>query len=226
MRLNSLERDNTRVRGEQDQLTSAISQAKGKIAEINLQILQIDKEFKADVLKELREIEIKIGQTVEKRVAAQDQLTRVNIQSPIDGIVDQLSVHTIGGVIQSGEIIMNIVPKDSLVVEAKIDPKDISKLKYEQTASLRFTSFDSKLTPEIDGKVSFISANIETDLKYDRNYYIARISVHPDQQRKLGNVKLVPGMPVETFIKTEDRKVITYLIKPLSDQIHHAFREP
>lgn len=225
MRLNALERDNTRVRGERAQLQSAISQAKGKIAETNLQILQIDKEFKADVLKELREIEIKLGQTTEKRVAAKDQLTRVNIRAPQAGIVDQSIVHTVGGVVNPGEVLMIIVPKDSLVVEAKINPNDVSKVKYGQNATLRFTSFNSKTTPEIEGKVTFLSANTETDPKYDRSYYTTRIMVEPDQQAKLGNVKLVPGMPVETFIKTEERTVLSYLVKPLSDQIYHAFRE-
>ena len=225
-RLTSLERDATRIDGERGQLIATIAQAKGKIAELRLQIIQIDQDLSSEVAKEMREIDAKIGEFVERKVSAMDQLKRTDIRSPQDGTVFQLTVHTVGGVMPAGEPIMLIVPEaDKLTIEARVNPQDIDKVQLGQIAALRFSAFNVRTTPEIFGTVSRVSADTTTDQRTNQSYYTIRIAMPPEQVTRLGDVKLVPGMPVEAFVKTGERTVISYLMKPLSDQINRAFRE-
>jgi HlyD family secretion protein len=225
-RLTQLEREATRVEGELAQLIAAVAQTKGKIAETELKIIQIDQDLSSEVAKEMREIDGKIGEFVERKITAEDQLQRVDIRAPQDGTVFQLSVHTVGGVISPGEAIMLIVPDaDSLTVEAKVNPQDIEQVQLKQKAVLRFPAFNAATTPEINGEVSRISADITSDQRTGQSYYTIRISIPPEQLTRLGEVKLVPGMPVECFIQTGERTVISYLLKPLRDQLMRTFRE-
>ena len=174
----------------------------------------------------MREIDGKIGEFVERKITAEDQLKRIDIRAPQDGTVFQSAVHTVGGVITAGEPIMMIVPEaDNLAVEAKINPQEIDQLQIGQRALLRFTNFNQRTTPEIYGIVTRISADTSTDQRTGATYYTIRIGMPAEEVAKLGEVKLVPGMPVETFVQTGDRTVISYLAKPLVDQIKRAFRE-
>ena len=126
----------------------------------------------------------------------------------------------------SGDAIMLIVPAaDNLTVEAKVNPQDINQLQVGQKATLRFTSFNQQSTPEVDGTVSRISADISTDQRTGIGYYTIRIAMSAEQVARLGEVKLVPGMPVEAFIQTGDRTVVSYLVKPIADHFERAFRE-
>ncbi|MER9587009.1 MULTISPECIES: HlyD family type I secretion periplasmic adaptor subunit [unclassified Mesorhizobium] len=225
-RLTAMERESARLDGERGQLTAALAQAQGKIAEINLQIIQIDLELSTDVNKDLREIDGKVGELTERKIAAEDQLRRIDIRAPQDGVVQQSIAHTIGGVITPGQTIMQIVPdSDSLTVEAKIAPSDIDQLWVGQPAALRFSAFNQRTTPQINGTVERTSPDTTTDQRSGISYYTVRIATTSSEVARLGEVKLVPGMPVESFIKTADRTVISYLVKPLQDQISRAFRE-
>ena len=225
-RLTALEREAARLDGERGQLVAASAQTKGKIAETALQILQIDQDIASDVAKELREVDGKIGELVERKVAAEDQLKRIDIRAPQDGTVFQLAVHTIGGVITAGDPIMLIVPEaDNLSVEVKVNPQDIDQLQLNQKAILRFSAFNIRTTPEIEGVVTRISADTSTDQRTGQSYYTVRIAMPADQIERLGEVKLLPGMPVEAFMQTRDRTMLSYLIKPLHDQFLRAFRE-
>ena len=168
----------------------------------------------------------KVAELSERRVAAEDQLKRVELRAPQTGRVHQLDVHTVGGVVTPGQQIMVIVPEAAgLIVEARIQPQDIDQLRPGQIATLRFSSFNQQTTPEINGEVARISPDVTTDQKTGFNYYTVRIGVPPEELARLGAVKLVPGMPVEAFIQTQPRTVVSYLVKPLYDQINRAFRE-
>lgn len=225
-RLTQLEREATRLEGERGLLVATTAQAKGKINELELQIIQIDQELSSEVAKEMRDIDAKIGEFVERKVTAEDQLRRVDIRAPQDGTVFQSTVHTVGGVISAGDAIMLIVPNaDNLTVEAKVNPQDINQLQPGQKAILRFTAFNQQSTPEIDGTVSRISADITTDQRTGLSYYTIRIALPAAEVARLGDVRLVPGMPVEAFVQTGDRTVMSYLMKPLSDHFNRAFRE-
>jgi HlyD family secretion protein len=225
-RLTMLEREATRIEGERGNLISTIARAKAQIAETELQIIQIDQDLASEVAKELRDTEAKIGEFVERKVAAEDQLKRIDIRAPQSGIVHQSTVHTVGGVINASEAIMLIVPEaDHLIVEARVDPADIDQLILGQEAMLRFTAFNQRTTPQIAGTLSQISADITTDEHTGQSYYTIRVALSAEETSRLGNKHLVPGMPVEVFVKTGDRRVLSYLVKPLSDQIKRAFRE-
>jgi membrane fusion protein, type I secretion system len=225
-RVTNLEREKERLIGERGQLVATIAQSKGKMVETELQILQVDQDMRAEVGKDLADIRAKTAENIERKVSAEDQLKRVDIRAPIDGFVHQLTVHTVGGVITAGEPIMLIVPRaDTLQVEAKIAPQDIDQLRIGQSAVLRFVTFSQRTTPELAGTVIRISADVSEDTKTGARFYTIRLDVPDTEVARLGNVKLVPGMPVEALIQTNPRTVMSYLIKPLYDQIARAFRE-
>ncbi len=225
-RVMSLDRDAARLDGERGSLISASAQTKGRITETELQIIQIDQDLMSEISKELADIRGKAAEQVERRVAAEDQLKRVELIAPQDGVVHQLAAHTVGGVLSAGEAAMLIVPEmERLAVEAKLAPQDIDQLHLGQRAILRFSAFNQRTTPEIFGEVSLISADLTTDPRSGASYYTVRIALAPDEAARLGAVRLIPGMPVETFIQTAQRSVLSYLTKPLADQVSRAFRE-
>ena len=225
-RVTALRREETRLRGERGQLISNVAQAKGRISETLLQIIQIDQDLRSEVSKELREIQAKASELVERKTAAEDQLKRIEIRAPQDGIVLESKVHTVGGVIPAGDAIMLIVPEsDNLLVEAKVNPHDIDQVQVGQSAVLRFSAFNLRTTPEINGTITRISADTTTDQRTGQNYYTTRIAMTKDEIARLGDVKLIPGMPVEAFVQTGERTVMSYLIKPLQDQFMRTFRE-
>jgi HlyD family secretion protein len=225
-KLTELERAAARLEGESGQLVAQAAQVAGKISETELQIIQVDRDLSSEVAKETREIDGKIGEFVERKVTAEDQLKRVDIRAPQNGMVFQSNVHTVGGVITAGDAIMLIVPDaDNLTVEAKVNPQDIDQVRPGQTALLRMSAFNQRTTPEIYGKVTRISADASTDQRTGQTYYTIRISMAPEEVAKLGEVKLVPGMPVEAFVQTDERTMISYLVKPLHDQLMRMFRE-
>ena len=225
-RLTELQRQAARLDGERAQLVAAVAQSEGKISEIKLQIIQIDQDLSREVAKELPDIESKIGELVERKVTAEDRLKRTDIRAPQTGTVFQSAVHTVGGVITAGQPIMYIVPDgEALQVEAKIAPQDIEQVRIGESVMLRFSGLDIHSTPEIDGRVKRISADTSTDKRTGRSYYTIRVSLPAQELARLHGVKLLPGMPVEAFVQTGDRTVISYLMKPLHDQVMRAFRE-
>jgi len=225
-KLTELERASARLEGEAAQLVAQTAQVAGKISETELQIIQIDRDLSSEVAKETREIDGKIGEFVERKITAEDQLKRIDIRAPQNGMVFQSNVHTVGGVITAGDAMMLIVPDaDNLTVEAKVNPQDIDQVRIGHIALLRLSAFNQRTTPEILGTVTRISADATTDQRTGLTYYTIRIAMPPDEVAKLGEVKLVPGMPVEAFVQTGDRTMISYFVKPLHDQLMRMFRE-
>ena len=140
-------------------------------------------------------------------------------------MVHQSTVHTVGGVIVAGEAIMVIVPQtDELTVESKLNPQDIDQVRIGQNAVLRFSSFNQRTTPELNGEVTRVSGDLTTDQRTGASYYTVRISLSEQELARLGGLRLIPGMPVEAFIQTGDRTVLSYLTKPFTDQASRAFR--
>jgi HlyD family secretion protein len=225
-RMTALERDAVRLDGEHGQLTASIAQAKGRIAETRLQIIQVDQDLRSEVAAELRDVQGKISEFVERKVSAEDQLKRIDIRSPQDGVVHQLAVHTVGGVISPGEVVMLVVPvADDLTVEARIAPQDIDQLSLGQDVTLKLSAFNQRVTPELNGSVSEISADLSVDERSGAAFYTVRVSLPRTELKKLKSLTLAPGMPVEAFFSTGSRTMLSYLVKPLADQIQRAFRE-
>jgi HlyD family secretion protein len=225
-RVTALERDAARSEGERGRLVATIAETRGKITETELEIIQVDQDIRSEVGKELAEIRGKLSELLERRVAAEDQLRRVDLRAPQSGTVHQLDVHTVGGVVNQGEPVMLVVPDvDELKVEAKIAPTDIDQVRQGQRAHLRFTAFNFETTPELEGTVAVIGADAQEDQKTGAKYFTVRIAIDQGEIAKLGALKLVPGMPVESFIETEPRTVLSYLLRPIENQIRRAFRE-
>lgn len=187
---------------------------------------ELRQDVKTEVGRELREIQGQVGEYVERKVAAEDDLRRIDILAPQAGIVHQLAVHTVGGVVNPAEPVMLIVPQgDDLALEVRIQPKDIDQIRPGQRAVLRLSAFSQRTTPELDGRVSRIAADLTTDDKTGLSFYLVRIAVPHTELSRLGGLALVPGMPAEAMIQTGERTALSYLVKPLSDQINRAFRE-
>lgn len=225
-KLTQLERSAARLEGEEGQLIASISGAKVGIAETELQIMQINRDLASQVADELQEADAKIGELEERKVAAQEKLSRIDIRAPQSGMVHQSKVHTVGGVIQGGDEIMLIVPKNSeLTIEAKVAPQHIDQLQEGQQTMLRLSALNQRTTPEFAGTLAYVSADISVDQASGTSYYTIRVDMDKSSIEGIARSKLVPGMPVEVFVRTGDRNVISYLIKPIRDQLMRAFRE-
>jgi HlyD family secretion protein len=225
-RLNALEREAAALDGQKGQLIASIAQAEGKIAETRLQIIQIDADLAAEVMRELREIQGKTAELTERRVAAEDQLKRVDIRAPSSGFVHQLAVHTIGGVLPATEPAMLIVPVgEALQLEARVLPQDVDQVAIGQEARVRVHAFNQRTTPELRGTVSRISADVSRDQQSGATYYTIRVAVPAEELAHLGPVKLIAGMQAEVFVRTGDRTPLEFIAKPLKDQFERAFRE-
>ena len=223
-RLDGLERDAARIAGERGALTAQVAQVKGKIAETELQIIQIDEDMRSDVGRQLADLRAKTSDTVERRVAALDQLQHLDIRAPQAGTVHEISVHAKGAVITPGEQIMLIVPdSDRLVAEVRVAPQDIDQVAPEQKAILRFLSFNQRTTPEVVAHVTLVAADTTEDQRNGTSYYVVQIELPSDHPVK--GARLRPGMPVDAFIQTSERTMLSYLMKPLVDQMGRSFRE-
>jgi HlyD family secretion protein len=191
-----------------------------------LQIAQIDEEFAEAVLTELDLKNAEIMRLREERVAALDRLARLDIRSPITGYLHELGVHTLGGIIGPGETLVSVIPADDqLVIEARLSPMDIDQVFVEQGARIRLSSLDQRVTPELFATVTDVSADLSVDPATGASFYLMRLALSADEIQKIAGQTLRPGMPAEVFIETGSRTVLSYLVKPIADQIRHAMIE-
>lgn len=225
-RVYAMEREETRLNGEHGGLVAQIARATGQISEINVQILTIEESARAEAQRELRTVDSRRSELAEREIAAKDRLNRIDIRAPQSGVVHELAVHTIGGVITAAEAILLIVPEEEdLLVEARFSPTEIDQVMVGRPATLRLSAFNQQQTPELDAIVTNVSADVMTDPKTGFSHYVARLAMTEKARRSIGDLKLVPGMPVEVFMSTGERTALSYLVKPFSDQMERAFRE-
>lgn len=225
-RFTTLQRESARIEGERGQLISAIAETKAKIGEAQLQIVRIDQDFRTDVVKELGEARGKEAELVERGVSARDLLDRIDIRAPTSGVIHQLAAHTIGGVVRAGDTVMEVVPdSDDLQVEARLQPNDIDQVRSGQKAFIRFSAFNQRVTPQLTGVVSYVSADISRDQQTNAPFFTVRVALPNDERRRLADSPLVSGMPAEVFMQTGSRTMMSYLLKPISDQLQRAFIE-
>lgn len=230
-RINTLRREHARLKGALGGLVAEIARVGGAIAEKRLEISQIDENFSEAVLNELQEVRNLVAGLRERRVAALDRQARSRILAPQSGVIHQLAVHTEGGVIAPGQTLMRILPQDqSLVVTARARPTDIDQLREGQPARLRLSALDQRTTPDLEGRVTTISADLALPeetlagaVPLSGAAYAVEIAIMDTRPETAA--ALVPGMPVEVFMETEPRTVLSYVLRPLADQIAHAFRE-
>ncbi len=226
-RIVNLKRNRARLEGERGDLVSQIAVAMGRINETQLEVLQISTDQREKTFQEITEVEPQLANLKERRAAADFQLKHVEIRSPVDGVVFELAVHTVGGVVQPGETIMQIVPEaDQLLIETKVVPTDVDQVSIGQKAVVILSAFDHRTTPQLDGHVTFVAAEATRDEKTGIAFYNVRVMLDTGQLERLDDgLILMPGMPAEVYISTGGQTVAEYLLKPLEKQIRHAWRE-
>lgn len=215
-----------RTRGEIADHQASIAQAQVRIGETQLQILQLEKEFKTEVVDKLAEVQANVYDLKERIVAIQDKVERSRVTAPVAGKVLGLNTHTIGGVIQAGTPILDIVPeKQELIVEAQVAPTDIDRVSLGLPARVRFSAFKTKTTPVAEAIVTKISADRLTDPDTGESYYSATVEVTEEGQDSLQGLTLVAGMPAEVLIKTGERSLLSYLTQPAKDAMARSLIE-
>jgi type I secretion membrane fusion protein, HlyD family len=225
-RLNALERAAVGVEAQRESAQSGIVEARARIGELQVQMASIASGARSEAALELAQVQAAISDLRKDEVAASDQSDRTAIRAPQDGVVDKLQIRTIGSVVPAGEALMEIVPdEDKLVVRAQVRPTDIDNVAIGQRAHLRFTALNMRTTPELEGTVIQVGADRSVDQATNVSYYIATVSIPDEEFKKLGKVRLSVGMPVETFIQTQQRTILQYIIRPLSDQFRRALTE-
>lgn len=225
-RISAVRREAARLDGERRQLQATIAGTHSKIAEAKLQIVATAETYVAEVSKELGETQSKLSELTERRIAANEQFKRHEIRAPISGTVHQSTVHTVGGVAGPGEVMMQIVPeRDELVFEARLATKDVDQVTDGQPATIRFTAFNRATAPELHGTVSFVAADASRDAQTGASHYTVRIALPHSELRRLEGLRLLPGMPADAFLETGSRSMVSYLLRPITDQMQRAFRE-
>jgi len=205
---------------------STITKTRLQINETQLQIVQLTKDFNSDVAKQLADTQTKVYDLQERTAANKDRLSRIVIRAPDDGMVIGMTVHTIGGIVRAATPLLDIVPSISdLIVEVHVLPVDIDRIGVGKTAKIRFSAFNSATTPEIEGVVTQVSADRLTDERTGAPYYLARLRVTEDGEKKLGDRKLVPGMPADALINTGERTMLQYILQPARNAISESMIE-
>jgi HlyD family type I secretion membrane fusion protein len=223
-RVYAVNREIVRLHGTNGEIESGIARARTRINEARLQILAIEQNARVEAQKELRTVEGRIAELTERNVAISDRLSRMEIRSPIAGTVNEVTVHTVGGVITPAARLVTIVPEGSdLRVEIRVAPNDINQLAIGQSARLRFTSFQQNMTPELRGRLVKISAATMKDPATGQSYYAGEVEI--GDRSALGEQPLIPGMPVEVYVSTQERTALSYMVKPVLDHVNRAFKE-
>ncbi|WP_346832787.1 HlyD family type I secretion periplasmic adaptor subunit [Pseudomonas abietaniphila] len=205
---------------------STITKTRLQINETELQIVQLNQKFSSEVAKDLSDVQAQVFDLQEKAAALKDRLSRVVIRAPEDGMVLDMKVHTIGGVVSAATPLLDIVPESSeLVVEAHVGTNDIDRITLGKHTDIRFSAFNSATTPVIQGEVTRISADRLTDEKTGEGYYLVRVKLTDEGKERLGDRKLQPGMPAEVLINAGSRTMLQYLLKPANNMFAKSMIE-
>ena len=225
-RIREIERRSAEVASEIADLKSNKALSNVKRSETELQVLQLEKDFRTEVVDQLSQIEAKLFDLSERERALVARLDRTVIRAPESGMVLGMQVHTVGGVIQSGAPLLEIVPKNSeLIVEAQVSPMDIDRVHEGLEVDVRFSAFNTHTTPVIYGKVSHLSADSLVNKETGIPYYLAKIDIPAKELAKLGDMSLLPGMPADALIKTGERTLFEYLLRPATDAFARSLIE-
>lgn len=225
-RVLALQRGAAALKGEAGELVASMARSKKNIGETKLQILQREKDFQKGVAEELQEVQARLRDLRERKIASEDILRRIDITTPVGGVVVNSLVHTVGAVIKPGETIMEIVPgKDNLIIEATIRPQDIDNVTFGQAAAIRMLAFEQRTTPMLHGEVVYVSADSLEDRQSRQTYYRADVSLSDEELARLGKLTLKPGMQAEVMIQTGERTALDYIVQPIIASMNRAMRE-
>jgi HlyD family type I secretion membrane fusion protein len=223
--LRGLRRQMVRIEGTIGDLLARVAEAEGQISELKVRLMSVDQTSRTELQKEIVSVEARLTELEQRALQLTHRLDRTVVKAPESGTIYDLQAHTVGGVVAPGQVIMAIVPANSeLNVHVKVAPTDIDRVFVGQTARMRFTAFNRQTTPEIVGAVDIIPGATIVDKATNLPFYKTSVTFSPNDLGDLAT-KLTPGMPVEVYIETEERTVISFLAKPFTDQITRAFRE-
>ncbi|WP_372993765.1 HlyD family type I secretion periplasmic adaptor subunit [Sulfitobacter sp.] len=224
-RVSSLQREQARLLGEIGSLKATLAQVRGQIAALEIQVLKLTTTRREEANTTLSDLQYREIELAERRLSLRETLSRMEIRSPVSGVVYDSQIFALQAVLSPAAPIMYVIPQDQpLVVAARIESINIDQVHVGQEASLRFVAFEQRTTPEIFGQVSRISADVFKDEVTGQSFYRAELLPNEEELDKLGGQKLLPGMPVEAFIRTAERSPLSYLAKPLTDYFNKAFR--
>jgi HlyD family secretion protein len=225
-RVLSLQREEARLRGTIGELAANRAEAEGRVTELEIEIIKLETRRREEAITRLRDLQYNLLELKERRRLLLQRLERLDIRAPVSGIVYDLQVTTPRSVIQPAQPVLYLIPQDRpLVIVARVEPIHIDQVFIGQDATLRFSTFDQRTTPELFGRIVQISPDAFTDERTQMSYYRAMVELNPDEMAKLAGQEILPGMPVETYIRTRDRTPMAYLVKPLADYFNKAFRE-
>jgi HlyD family type I secretion membrane fusion protein len=225
-RVSGLRREAARLLGSIGELDAGIAEARSSIAGFEIEKLRFLSQWSEKAQEEQRALQPKEAENRERITVIEKQLERLSLTAPMNGVVYGMKVFTIGGVVPAGGEIAAIIPDDAkLVFTVRVEPTQVDRLVVGEAAVVRFPSFNSHTTPELEGELKYISADVLTDPNTNASYYTAEVVLKPGAIEKLGNKTLIPGMPVETFIQTGARSPLSFMLKPFTDYIDYAFRE-
>ncbi len=221
-----LQRRRAQLLGEIASHRSELSGIRNAMRDTELEILQSDRQFKEEVVTELNEAVMEAEELVLQIVTVQKQLERIEIPSPVDGIVHEMQVFNTGGVVQPGETILQVIPlSEGVDFEVRVAPDAIDQVSRGQRVKVVFSAFNARTTPEIFGTVAAVPPSSVTDPATGQSYYRVSVSIPPEELARLDGAEILPGMPIEAFLQTGDSTVLSYLTRPLTDHLRRAFRD-
>ncbi|HEX4694626.1 HlyD family type I secretion periplasmic adaptor subunit [Sphingomonas sp.] len=224
-RLNEMERTAVQMRGSKAALESNIAEARARISEAQEQMLNVDKQMRSEAATQLAEVVGQLNDQQLRVATANDTVDRSVIRAPQSGTVDKIAFLTVGSAVPAGQPILQIVPDhDNLLVDARIRPQDVDQVRLGQTARVTFSGLNRQTTPDIPGVVSFLSPDLTSDQKTGQSFYRIKVRLDAQALAKAPQIALKSGMPAEVFVETNDRSILSYLFKPLFDQIRYAMR--
>jgi HlyD family type I secretion membrane fusion protein len=225
-RVSALRREAARLLGSVGELEAGIAEARSSIAGYEIEKLRFLSQWSEKAQEEQRALQPKEAENRQRLAVIEKQLQRLSLTAPMDGVVYGMKVFTIGGVVPAGGEIAAIIPDDAkLVFSVRVEPTQVDRLIIGEPVVVRFPSFNAHTTPELEGELKYISADVLTDPNTNVSYYTAEVVLKPGAIDKLGGKTLIPGMPVETFIQTGARSPLSFMVKPFTDYIDYAFRE-
>ena len=226
-RVLSLQREEARLLGTVGELTAQRAQAGERMTEIELQILGLSSARREEAITRLRDLQFSELELSERRRTLRRQLERLDIRAPVSGIVYGMQVFAPQSVIRPADPVLFLIPQDRpLVIATQVQAVDVDQIFVGQEVRLRFSAFDQRRTPELQGTVTLVSADVFQNETSGQSYYRAEVELNAGEMGRLpAGMTLIPGMPVEAFVRTADRSPLDYLIKPLADYFAKAFRD-
>ncbi|NOC85506.1 HlyD family type I secretion periplasmic adaptor subunit [Ruegeria sp. HKCCD6428] len=225
-RVLALQREEASLIGEIGKLEASVARLKGQIASTEIKIVELTATRREEAITTLRDVQAQVAELWERRLSLAERLARLEIRAPVSGTVYGSQVFALQSVIQPGEPMMYVVPQDTpLLVAARVDAIHVDQLHVGQSVALRFPAFNQRETPELEGQVNNVSADTFTDEQSGFTFYRAEVVLNDGEIDRLNGQELLPGMPVETLIKTDERTPLSYLVKPMADYFNRAFRE-